>query len=107
MTVSEQIGLNLRKMRRRACMSKDDLSKRTGLHHSEISLLERGHRVPRVDTCIKILESTNADPRFLFEGIAWHEPARWDERAGSRFRGSMSRSTCDRLAPGTRTDDRQ
>lgn len=80
MTVSEQLGLNLRKARRRACMSQDDLSKRTGLHHTEISLLERGHRVPRIDTCIKILESTNADPRILFEGISWHEPARWDER---------------------------
>ena len=80
MTVSEQLGLNLRKARRRACMSQDDLSKRTGLHHTEISLLERGHRVPRIDTCIKILESTSADPRLLFEGIAWHEPARWDEK---------------------------
>jgi transcriptional regulator with XRE-family HTH domain len=80
MTVSEQIGLNLRRARRRACMSQDDLSKRTGLHHTEISLLERGTRVPRIDTCIKILESTNADPRLLFEGIAWHEPARWDEK---------------------------
>jgi transcriptional regulator with XRE-family HTH domain len=80
MTVSEQLCLNLRKARRRACMSQDDLSKRTGLHHTEVSLLERGHRVPRIDTCIKILESTNADPRVLFEGIAWHEPARWDEK---------------------------
>lgn len=80
MTVSEQIGLNLRRMRRRACMSQDDLSKRTGLHHSEISLLERGHRVPRVDTVVKIVESTNSDPRDLFRGIAWHQPARWDEK---------------------------
>jgi transcriptional regulator with XRE-family HTH domain len=61
-------------------MSQDDLSKRTGLHHSEISLLERGDRVPRLDTVIKILESTNADPWDLFVGIAWHEPARWDEK---------------------------
>jgi DNA-binding XRE family transcriptional regulator len=80
MTLSEQIGLNLRRMRRRACMSQEDLSKRTGLHHSEISLLERGHRVPRIDTCIKIIESINADPRDLFRSIAWHQPARWDEK---------------------------
>jgi transcriptional regulator with XRE-family HTH domain len=80
MTVSEQLGRNLRKARHRACMSQDDLSKRTGLHHTEISLLERGCRIPRLDTVIKILESTTADPRDLFEGIAWHEPARWDEK---------------------------
>jgi transcriptional regulator with XRE-family HTH domain len=80
MTVSEQLGRNLRKARRRASMSQDDLSRRTGLHYTEIGRLERGTRVPRLDTAIKILESTNADPRILFEGIAWHEPARWDEK---------------------------
>jgi transcriptional regulator with XRE-family HTH domain len=80
MTVSEQLGRNLRKARRRACMSQEDLSRRAGLHHTEIGLLERGARVPRIDTCIKILESTNADPRDLFEGIAWHGSARWDEK---------------------------
>jgi hypothetical protein len=36
--------------------------------------------VPRLDTVIKVLEGTNADPRDLFEGIAWHEPVRWDEK---------------------------
>lgn len=95
MTVSEQLGRNLRKARHRGRMSQDDLSKRTGLHHTEISLLERGARIPRLDTAIKILESTNADPSDLFEGIAWHEPARWGrKRAGSRSSGSRGRSKC-------------
>jgi DNA-binding XRE family transcriptional regulator len=80
MTVSEQIGRNLKRMRRRACMSQDDLSKRSGLHRTEIGVLERGLRLPRVDTAVKIIGSTNADPSDLFRGIAWHEPARWDER---------------------------
>jgi transcriptional regulator with XRE-family HTH domain len=78
-TFSEQIGRNLRKVRREAFMSQEDLSRRAGLHRSEVGLLERGLRVPRVDTCIKILESANADPRSLSEGIAWHEPVRFDE----------------------------
>jgi transcriptional regulator with XRE-family HTH domain len=80
MTVAEQLGLNLRKARRRAGLSQDGLSRRTGLHHGEISLLERGGRVPRLDTWIKILQSTGADPRDLVEGIAWHEPRHWDEK---------------------------
>jgi transcriptional regulator with XRE-family HTH domain len=41
MTVAEQLGLNLKKVRRRADMSQDDLSRRSGLHHTEISLLRR------------------------------------------------------------------
>jgi transcriptional regulator with XRE-family HTH domain len=80
MTVAEQIGLNLKGIRRKADMSQDDLSRRSGLHHTEISLLERGGRVPRLDTCIRIIDSTGGDPRDLFEGIAWHESARWDEK---------------------------
>jgi transcriptional regulator with XRE-family HTH domain len=80
MTVAEQIGRNLKRMRRAAFMSQDDLSRRSGLHHTEISLLERGQRLPRIDTCIRIVEGTNADPGTLFEGLAWHEPAHWDEK---------------------------
>ena len=80
MTVAEQIGLNLRKVRRRANMSQDALSKRTGLHHTEISMLECGGRIPRLDTAIKIIGSTEAGPGDLVDGITWHEPPRWDER---------------------------
>lgn len=80
MTVAEQIGLNLKTIRRKACMSQDDLSRRSGLHHTEISLLERGGRVPRLDTCIRIIESTGGDPRDLLRGISWHEPRSWDEK---------------------------
>lgn len=80
MTVAEQIGLNLKRIRRKACMSQGELSRRSGLHFSEISLLERGGRVPRLDTVVRIIESGGGDPRDLFEGIAWHESARWDEK---------------------------
>jgi transcriptional regulator with XRE-family HTH domain len=80
MTVAEQIGRNLKGIRRAAYMSQDELSRRSGLHYSEISLLERGGRVPRLDTCIKILESVGGDPRDLVKGVAWHESARWDRK---------------------------
>ncbi len=79
MTVSERLGANLRKARRGAFLSQEDLSRRTGLHRTEIGTLERGLRIPRLDTTIKVLEATNADPGDLFVGIAWHEPARFDE----------------------------
>ena len=87
MTVAEQIGLNLKGIRREACMSQDELSRRSGLHYSEIGLLERGGRVPRIDTCIRILGSAGGDPRDLVEGIAWHESARWDKKGWFTIRG--------------------
>lgn len=80
MTVAEQIGMNIRKIRPRADMSQDDLARRSGIHHTEISLLERGGRIPRLDTCIRILESTGADARDLVEGVGWEEPGRWDQK---------------------------
>jgi transcriptional regulator with XRE-family HTH domain len=61
-------------------MGQEDLSRRTGLHRSEIGPLERGLGVPRVDTAIEILESANADPRSLLEGIGRHGPMRLDEK---------------------------
>lgn len=80
MTVAEQIGLNLRKIRRRADMSQDDLAHRSGIHHTEISLLERGGRIPRLDTAIRILASTGGDARDLVDGVGWEEPAHWDQK---------------------------
>ena len=50
------------------------LSSLQGRYHAEISLLERGGRIPRLDTAIRIIDCTDGDPRDLFEGIARHEP---------------------------------
>jgi transcriptional regulator with XRE-family HTH domain len=80
MTVSERLGANLRKARRGAFMSQEDLSRRTGLHRTEISQIERGARIPGLDTAIKLLGATDADPGDLIAGIAWHGSARYDEK---------------------------
>lgn len=79
MTVAEQIGLNLRKIRRRADMSQDDLAGTSGVHRTQISLLERGERIPRLDTCIRILVSAEGDARCLVEGVGWQGPVRWGQ----------------------------
>jgi len=89
MTFAEQIGRNLRKARRRAYMSQCELSRGAGLHHATISLLELGLRVPRIDTCAKIVESTEVDShasrlrrrldpwrrRFVFDALGGRLPA--------------------------------
>jgi hypothetical protein len=36
--------------------------------------------VPRLDTCIRIIESTGGEPRDLFEGIGLARTRRWDEK---------------------------
>jgi transcriptional regulator with XRE-family HTH domain len=37
-----------------------------------VSSLERGKRLPRVDTAAKLAAALKADPGELFEGIVWH-----------------------------------
>ena len=104
MTVAEQLGRNLKRIRRRAGMSQDDLSLRSGLHHAEISLLERGGRIPRLDTAIRIIGCTEGDPRDLLEGIAWHEPP--DRRENGWFTIVGVQGAADLRLPRRGREDR-
>jgi transcriptional regulator with XRE-family HTH domain len=80
-------GDNLRRFRKRAGMSQEEVSWRAGLHRTEISQIERGMRLPRVDTVAKLAGALEIEPGKLFEGIAW-EPG--EVRYG-RFQPSEDR----------------
>lgn len=55
-------------------MSQEVAAVRAGLHRTEIGLLERGERIPRIDTLIKLAAATSVPPGELLDGIHW-EPA--------------------------------
>lgn len=80
MNVAEQFGDNLKRVRREADLSQDELSVRASVHRTEISQLERGLRVARIDTLVKLAASLEAAPAELLVGIAW-KPG--DVRRGS------------------------
>jgi len=72
MEVARRFGENLRQLRKAADISQEELGLRCSLHRTEIGLLERGARVPRIDTLIKI--SSGLGIRIdciLLDGIAW------------------------------------
>jgi transcriptional regulator with XRE-family HTH domain len=69
MDVAAQFGDNLVRCRRVAGMSQDELSIRASVHRTEISQLERGLRLARVDTIAKLCGSLEADPGELLAGI--------------------------------------
>ena len=71
MDVARRFGENLRRCRRRAGLSQEELGMRSSLHRTEIGLLERGARVPRIDTLIKIASALAIPPSELIEGIEW------------------------------------
>jgi len=54
MDVAAQFGDNLVRRRKLAGVSQDELSVRASVHRTEISQLERGLRIPRIDTLVKL-----------------------------------------------------
>ncbi|HKB51799.1 MAG TPA: helix-turn-helix transcriptional regulator [Solirubrobacterales bacterium] len=71
MDVAARFGENLRRCRRRAGLSQEELGLRSSLHRTEIGLLERGARVPRIDTLVKISSALEIPPSELIAGIEW------------------------------------
>ncbi len=69
--IGARFGENLTRRRRAAGMSQDDLGFAAGLHRTEVSGLERGARVPRIDTLIKLAAGLDIPPEGLLSGIDW------------------------------------
>ncbi len=70
-SVAAYFGEILRLHRIRAGISQEDLGERAGLHRTEIGLLERGERVPRADTVVKLASTLSIRPGELLDGIEW------------------------------------
>jgi len=66
-----QFGRNLRCYRNRAGLSQEKLGFLTSLHRTEISLLERGRREPRLGTIVKLVSALEVSFSMLFEGPDW------------------------------------
>lgn len=62
---------NLVAARRKAGLTQEELADRCGLHRTEISLLERGGREPRLGTLVKLANSLGIRPESLCAGISW------------------------------------
>ncbi len=69
--VTRRFGKNLVAMRRRSDLSQAVTAERSGLHRTEISFLERGLRVPQLDTIIQVAAGVEAEPCDLLAGMAW------------------------------------
>jgi transcriptional regulator with XRE-family HTH domain len=65
---------NLIALRRRANLSQEQTAERAELHVTEVSLLERGLRLPRLDTIVKLGGAIEVEPCELLAGMAWRLP---------------------------------
>jgi transcriptional regulator with XRE-family HTH domain len=71
MDVAARFAENLIRCRKRANLSQEELGFLSSLHRTEIGLLERGTRVPRIDTLVKLAGGLAIPPSDLLEGIDW------------------------------------
>jgi transcriptional regulator with XRE-family HTH domain len=69
--IAGRFARNLVHARDRAGLSQEELGLRASLHRTEISLLERGTRIPRIDTLVKLASGLSIPPEDLLDGIAW------------------------------------
>lgn len=72
----ERFATNLRKARQKKGVSQEELGYMCDLHRTEISLLERGGREPRMGTIVKLAGSLDTTPNELCEGVAWNPQRR-------------------------------
>jgi transcriptional regulator with XRE-family HTH domain len=70
-TVAQQFGANLVRCRKRAGFSQEELGSLASLHRTAIGLLERGARMPRIDTLIKLATALEVPPSDLLDGMVW------------------------------------
>jgi transcriptional regulator with XRE-family HTH domain len=64
-----RFGRNLRARRLDAGLSQQALARACRLHRTEISLLERGLREPRLSTIVRLARALRVAPEALLDGI--------------------------------------
>lgn len=72
--VASRFGANLRFHRRSAGLTQEDVAFLASVHRTEISLLERGRRTPRIDTLVRVATAVSVSPTDLLDGITWELP---------------------------------
>ena len=86
MSVGKCFGANFARCRKEAGLTQEAVSHMAGVHRTEIGTLERGNRIPRIDTLVKLAATVGVKPEDLLEGIVW-EP-------GKIYSGALSKSRC-------------
>lgn len=69
--LAARFGNNLARCRKQAKLSQEELAVRASLHRTAVGQLERGERVARVDTLIKLAGSLRVPPCELLVGMNW------------------------------------
>jgi transcriptional regulator with XRE-family HTH domain len=70
MSRNNRFGENLKKQRVEAGLSQEALGRSCRLHRTEISLLERGERDPRLSTIVRLARCLDVPPATLLDDLS-------------------------------------
>lgn len=73
-TFAKRVGANLARARRQVGISQEELGYRAGLHRTAVGQVERGERVARLDSALKLVLALGVPIGVLVEGIEWNSP---------------------------------
>lgn len=71
MDIARTFGRNLVRIRGRVGVSQEELGFMASLHRTEIGMLERGIRLARIDTLVKLSGALGVPPGDLLAGLRW------------------------------------
>lgn len=72
--VARYFGRNMKRLREQTGISQEAIGFRASLHRTEVGLLERGERTPRIDTLVKVAAALGVHIDCpLLDGISWTE----------------------------------
>jgi transcriptional regulator with XRE-family HTH domain len=78
--VARRFGENLTSAREEAGITQEELAYRASIHRTEVGLLERGGRVPRIDTLVKLAGALGVEAKDLLSGLSW-QPGSFQRKA--------------------------
>ena len=69
-----RFGRNLARAREAADLSQEAVGSLAELHRTAVGQLERGERIPRADTVVKLCGALRVGPEVLLAGLVWVPP---------------------------------
>jgi DNA-binding XRE family transcriptional regulator len=63
--LKRKFGDKVKKLRNKCGLSQEELAYKSGLHRTQITLIENGHRCPRLDTIYKLASALQVKPERL------------------------------------------
>lgn len=68
---SERFAENVKRLRRRAGISAEELGERAGVNRTHVGSIENGRTEPRLGTLIRLIGALGTTPNEILDGIAW------------------------------------